>query len=61
MIRSQNSVVFPNVDKKVVYQILGIFCVSCKTAGINYQTTVILFEQGFEFLVFIASAEGHHL
>ena len=32
MIRSQNSVVFPNVDKKVVYQILGIFCVSCKTA-----------------------------
>ena len=28
MIRSQNSVVFPNVDKKVVYQILGIFCVS---------------------------------
>ena len=47
MIRSQDPVVFPNVDKKVVYQILGIFCVSCKTAGINYQTTVILFEQGF--------------
>ena len=32
MIRSQDPVVFPNMDKKVVYQILGIFCVSCKTA-----------------------------
>ena len=53
MIRSQDPVVFPNMDKKVVYQILGIFCVSCKTAGINYQTTVIFFEQGFDLLVFI--------
>ncbi len=48
MIRSQNSVVFPKWIKRSCTK-SSAFLVFRKTAGINYQTTVILFEQVSNF------------